>query len=177
MSDTPLRDSRIVGERSLDTRRAGPLALACLAVARDRNTERVFHDPDPSERADAAPIVSVVGPATSRGLAPLQEGTDHVCTPADFVVGSAARFVRRVSPYLQYWVNWFTNGTIDFTWEFELGAYLLAKGFTISVQDELSLLLFPGVEERGPARSDWLHSVISRNEAQLGSVDLRTLPE
>ncbi len=48
-------------------------------------------DPDPSEGLDVVPIISVVG-AASPSLAGMREGDDHVCTPADFVVGAAARF-------------------------------------------------------------------------------------
>jgi hypothetical protein len=70
------------------------------------------------------------------------------------------------------WLMWFPDGTIEFTWEFELGAYLIAKGFAISVQDELSLLMFPGNEKRGPADPQWLANEILRTEAEIASVDL-----
>ncbi len=83
----------------------------------------------------------------------------------------ANRYVRRSTPFLQYWVTWFADGTLEFTWEIELGSYLLAKGFAISVQDELSLLLFPGEEKRGPADANWLAGEILRAEGALGSVD------
>jgi len=86
----------------------------------------------------------------------------------------ANRYVLRRSSYLQVWVTWFQDGTIEFTWEFELGAYLLMKGFTISVQDELSLLLFPGAEKRGPADANWLAGEILRMETELGSIDALT---
>jgi len=82
------------------------------------------------------------------------------------------RYALRVNPYLQQWVTWFADGTIEFTWEVELGAYLLAKGFTFSVQDELSLLLFPATEKRGPADAQWLAAEILRTESELSSIDL-----
>lgn len=86
----------------------------------------------------------------------------------------AGRFVRRANTYLQLWVIAFVDGTIEYTWEFELGAYLKEKGFAISVQDELSLLLFPGAERRGPADADWLASEIARTEQELSAIDLLT---
>lgn len=84
----------------------------------------------------------------------------------------ANRYVRRTNQYLQMWLTWFPDGTIEFTWEFELGAYLIARGFTISVQDELSLLLFPATEKRGPADAQWLANEILRTEAEIASIDL-----
>ncbi len=82
------------------------------------------------------------------------------------------RYVRHAHPYLDLWVTWFADGTIEYTWELEFGAYLIAKGFAVSVQDELSLLLFPGAERRGPAQADWLAAEVARTERELGSVDL-----
>jgi hypothetical protein len=84
----------------------------------------------------------------------------------------ANRYVRRANRFLRFWVTWFTDGMIEFTWEFELGAYLIEKGFSISVQDELSLLLFPAAEVRGPADAQWLAEQILIAEARFESVDL-----
>lgn len=83
----------------------------------------------------------------------------------------SGRYVKRANAYLQLWVSLFVDGTIEYTWEFELGAYLKEKGFTISVQDELSLLLFAGAERRGPADPEWLAAEIGRTEAELDSID------
>jgi hypothetical protein len=82
------------------------------------------------------------------------------------------RYIRKANPYLDLWVTAFADGTIEYTWELEFGAYLISKGFTVSVQDELSLLLFPGTEKRGPADPDWLAAEIARTEVELRSVDL-----
>ena len=82
------------------------------------------------------------------------------------------RFALRSNPYLQWWVNTYLDGTADLTWEFELGEYVKAKGFTVSVQDELSLMLYPRVDVRGPASSDWLEAEMTRIADLLGSVDL-----
>jgi hypothetical protein len=84
------------------------------------------------------------------------------------------RFVRRANPYMSQWFMVNPDGSAEFTWEFELGAYLKAKGFDISVQDELSLLLFPGGESRGPADLSWLAERMTEAEGALGSVDLAT---
>ena len=83
------------------------------------------------------------------------------------------RYARRTNPFTQWWVLAHPDGTAELTWEFELGAYLKAKGFAFSVQDELSLLLFPLAETRGPAEASWLSTEIERAEAHLGSLDLR----
>ncbi len=84
----------------------------------------------------------------------------------------ANRYVRRSNNYLRFWLTWFADGTIEFSWEFELGAYLIARGFTISAQDELSLLLFPATEKRGPADAQWLANELLRTEAELASIDM-----
>ena len=86
--------------------------------------------------------------------------------------GGAQRYALRSHPYLQWWVTLFSDGTAELTWEFELGAYLATKGFHVSVQDELSLLLFPSGERRGPAEAEWLATEMERGLAALGSVDL-----
>ncbi len=84
------------------------------------------------------------------------------------------RFVRRANAYTSQWFMVNPDGSAEFTWEFELGAYLKAKGFDISVQDELSLLLFPGGESRGPADLSWLADRMTEADRALGSVDLST---
>jgi hypothetical protein len=78
----------------------------------------------------------------------------------------------RSNSFLAWWVLTHPDGTVELSWEFELGAYLKEKGFHISVQDELSLLLFPRAEIRGPADADWLASQLEQAKAQLASVDL-----
>lgn len=82
------------------------------------------------------------------------------------------RYARRSNPYLQWWVVTHPDGTADLQWELELGAYLKAKGFHVSVQDELSLLLFPNGDIRGPAEASWIAAEIARAEAHLASVNL-----
>ncbi len=84
------------------------------------------------------------------------------------------RFVRRANAYMNQWFLIHADGSAEFTWEFELGAYLKAKGFDISVQDELSLLLFPSGEARGPADLSWLADRMTEADSALGSVDLAT---
>lgn len=86
--------------------------------------------------------------------------------------GGTRRYVLKTNPYLQWWVLVHADGTAELTWEFELGAYLQMKGFHISVQDELSLLLFPKGEVRGPAEAGWVPGEIARAQDHLGSVDL-----
>ena len=82
------------------------------------------------------------------------------------------RFTRRTNPYLRWWLTIGANGNVELSWEFELGEYMKAKGFHVSVQDELSLLLFPSDELRGPAEAEWLQEEIRRAELQLASIDL-----
>jgi len=82
------------------------------------------------------------------------------------------RFVRRANAYMSQWFTVNADGSAEFTWELELGAYLKAKGFDISVQDELSLLLFPGGEARGPADLSWLADRMTEADGLLSSVDL-----
>lgn len=82
------------------------------------------------------------------------------------------QYSRRQHPYLAWWVLTHADGTAELSWEVELGAYLRAKGFAVSVQDELSLLVFPAAESRGPADAAWLEAEIERAERQLSSVDL-----
>jgi hypothetical protein len=84
------------------------------------------------------------------------------------------RYARRSNPYLQWWVVLAPDGTAELQWEFELGEYLKGKGFHVSVQDELSLLLFPRTELRGPADVGWISDAIAGAEAQLASVNLVT---
>jgi hypothetical protein len=86
--------------------------------------------------------------------------------------GGTKRFARRTNPYLHHWVLVHPDGTAELTWELELGAYLKAKGFHVSVQDELSLLLFPSGEARGPAEASWLDEHLAESDRALGSVDL-----
>ena len=82
------------------------------------------------------------------------------------------RFTRRTNPYLRWWLIVGANGNVDLSWEFELGEYMKAKRSHVSVQDELSLLLFPRDEIRGPAEVEWLQEEIRRAELQLASIDL-----
>ena len=86
--------------------------------------------------------------------------------------GGTLRFAHRPHPFLQMWVMAHPDGTAEVTWEVELGAYLKAKGFAISVQDELSLLLFPSSESRGPADAGWVAQEVARAQARLGELDL-----
>jgi hypothetical protein len=86
--------------------------------------------------------------------------------------GGTRRYTRRSNPYLRWWVMAHPDGTAELTWEFELGEYMKGKGLHVSVQDELSLLLFPRQEVRGPAEAAWLQSEIEQAERHLGSVDL-----
>lgn len=83
-----------------------------------------------------------------------------------------SRYTRRSNPFLRWWLSIAANGVVELGWEFELGEYLKAKGMHVSVQDELSLSLFPGDEVRGPAEAEWLHEQIRRAEIQLASIDL-----
>ena len=82
------------------------------------------------------------------------------------------RYQRQTNLYLRWWVTTTPEGTADLTWEFELGEYLKAKGFHVSVQDELSLLIFPRGETQGRADGEWLRAAIAGAERLLGSVDL-----
>lgn len=86
--------------------------------------------------------------------------------------GGTRQYSRRTNPFLRWWVMSHADGTAELTWEFELGEYMRAKGFHVSVQDELSLLVFPAGEARGPATPEWLREEIGRAERHLGSVDL-----
>lgn len=82
------------------------------------------------------------------------------------------QYTRQSNPYLRWWVMAHADGTADLSWEFELGEYLKGKDLHISVQDELSLLLFPSQEVRGRAETGWLAAEIANAERKLGSVDL-----
>lgn len=86
--------------------------------------------------------------------------------------GGTQRFASKPGPYLQWWVHGYPDGTAEFTWEFELGAYLKDKGFALSVQDELSLMIFPRADARGPATAAWVAGQITGAEAALASVSL-----
>lgn len=88
--------------------------------------------------------------------------------------GGTHRYARRSHPYLTMWVVLHRDGTAELQWELELGEYLLSKGFHVSVQDELSLLLFPRGEIRGPADPAWIASQIQEAEARLRAVNLAT---
>lgn len=82
------------------------------------------------------------------------------------------RFTLRSNPYLVWWLTTHPNGMAELTWEFELGSYLRAKGFAVSVQDELSLMVFPGSDTSGPAEADWLAGQMEAVRDELGSVDM-----
>jgi hypothetical protein len=86
--------------------------------------------------------------------------------------GGELQYGRRSHPYLSWWVLTHPDGTAELSWEFELGAYLQMKGFHVSVQDELSLLVFPRQEIRGPASDEWLRSAIEGAEREIGSIDM-----
>jgi hypothetical protein len=86
--------------------------------------------------------------------------------------GGELQYGLRSHPYLSWWVLTKPDGTAELSWEFELGAYLQMKGFHVSVQDELSLLIFPKEEMRGPADGDWLRSTIEGAEKEIGSIDM-----
>lgn len=86
--------------------------------------------------------------------------------------GGDLQYARRSHAYLSWWVLTRPDGTAQLSWEFELGAYLQAKGFHVSVQDELSLLIFPKEETTGPADGNWLRSAIEGAERYLASVDM-----
>lgn len=99
--------------------------------------------------------------------------------PVDFgfvLVGQRRDGTRQYSlqanPFLVYWLTARPDGTGDFSYEFALGEYLKAKGFAISGQDELSLLLFPDYEARGPLDQSWLAGELEQAQELLGSVDL-----
>ena len=86
--------------------------------------------------------------------------------------GGTQRFAAKPNAYLQWWVHTYPDGTADFTWEFELGAYLKERGFAISVQDELSLMIFPPTDIRGPAEGAFVAEQVEKAKAMLASVDL-----
>lgn len=86
--------------------------------------------------------------------------------------GGTRQYTRRSNPYLKWWVITHGDGSAELSWEFELGEYLKAKGLHVSVQDELSLLLFPSDEVRGPAEPGWIQGEMERAERVLQSVDL-----
>ncbi len=86
--------------------------------------------------------------------------------------GGDLQYARRSHPYLSWWVLVRSDGTAELQWEYELGAYLQMKGFHVSVQDELSLLIFPRQELTGPADPDWLRSAIADAERTIGSIDM-----
>lgn len=86
--------------------------------------------------------------------------------------GGDLQYARRSHPYLSWWVLTHGDGTAELSWEFELGAYLQMKGFHISVQDELSLLIFPRGDATGPATDEWLRATIDAAERAIGSVDM-----
>lgn len=84
------------------------------------------------------------------------------------------RYTRRSNPYLAWQLTVAADGGADLTWEFSLGQYLLDKGFFVSGQDELSLLLFPREEARGAFSEPWLAEAVGSAERSLGSIDLVT---
>jgi hypothetical protein len=84
----------------------------------------------------------------------------------------AERFSARANAYLVLWVHTSPDGSAVFSWEFALGQYLKDKGFSVSVQDELSLMVFPGRDIRGPAEAAWVTEQIAAAEAELASIDL-----
>jgi len=86
--------------------------------------------------------------------------------------GGELQYARRSHPYLSWWVLVRADGTAELQWEYELGAYLQMKGFHVSVQDELSLLIFPKQEAKGPAEDGWLRSAIEEAERTIGSIDM-----
>jgi hypothetical protein len=105
--------------------------------------------------------MSIEAELADAGYELLQEGRD-----------GTRRYARRSTPYLQWWVTVYPDGTGELTWELELGSYLKSKGFHVSAQDELSLLLFPSGETRGRADAQWLTGETARFELMLASVDL-----
>jgi hypothetical protein len=84
----------------------------------------------------------------------------------------AQRFTAHGSRYLLLWVHTSPDGSAEFTWEFALGEYLKDKGFAVSVQDELSLMVFPRTDVRGPQEIAWITEQVAAAEAQLSSIDL-----
>ena len=81
------------------------------------------------------------------------------------------RYSKRANPYLAYWLRALPSGEAELTWEFSLGQYLRDKGFFVSGQDELSLLLFPRREARGTFEAEWVTGAVARAERELASLD------
>lgn len=81
------------------------------------------------------------------------------------------QYAKRANPYLVYWLVGRRDGTAELTWEFSLGQYLKDRGFAVSGQDELSLLLFPRDEIKGSFDVAWVASALEKAEAALASLD------
>jgi hypothetical protein len=110
----------------------------------------------------------------SGGLPPIETELEEAGFELIGIRSGTQRYARRSHPYLQWWVVLHGDGTAEVQWELELGEYLLSKGFHVSVQDELSLLLFPRGEIRGPADAGWIAGQIAEAEARLQAVNLAT---
>ncbi len=82
------------------------------------------------------------------------------------------QYSKRAHPFLAYWLLIQPGGSAELSWEFELGAYLAAKGFSVSAQDELSLLMFPADEARGSLDESWVQEQLRLVEIRLESLDL-----
>jgi hypothetical protein len=83
----------------------------------------------------------------------------------------SVRYGRRSHPYLVWWLTAWPNGMAELTWELSLGQYLRDKGFAVTGQDELSLLVFPREESRGPFDPEWVAAAVKRAEDALASLD------
>lgn len=82
------------------------------------------------------------------------------------------QYACRANPYLTYHLAVRRGGDAELTWEFSLGQYLRDKGFFVSGQDELSLLLFPKQEIRGRLDDGWLSDAVASIERALAGIDL-----
>lgn len=79
---------------------------------------------------------------------------------------------RREHPWLVVWMTQRPNGMGEMTWELALGEYFVAKGYTFSAQDELSLFVFPSAEVTGMMDEAWVTATLDGLREQLSLIDL-----
>lgn len=79
---------------------------------------------------------------------------------------------KREHSYLTFWLTTHADSSAELSWELAMGEYFVAKGYTFSAQDELSLFVFPAQEISGNVTGSWLQDNVSSVIEELAALDL-----
>jgi hypothetical protein len=86
--------------------------------------------------------------------------------------GTVRQFALQASPYLVYAVHWdLGDGSVLFSWEFAIGAFMAERGLQVGSNEELNTFLFPQHDARGEQDIAFVVQEMDRAEAILRTLD------